>query len=75
MQPTDKKNQRDSQLNATAKAPLENTSTIMPPSFSTEQLLHTLEVHQIQLAAQCESLMQAQIDLEESREYYPKFPS
>ena len=58
------------QLSDDAEAQLARTPRAETPGRSPEALLHELHEHQIELEMQNESLRQAQIALEESREHY-----
>jgi len=61
------------QLCCAAKAKLANEPQPNVPDLSFEALLHELQVHQIELEAQNESLRQAHIEMEESRDRYVDF--
>ena len=67
--PTGKK-PHDLTLRAAAEAQLVDTSTKKAPGLPVEELLHELQVHQIELEMQNEALRQAQSALEESRDRY-----
>jgi len=58
-----------SSLRAAAEARIGDTPAAAP-TRSAEELLHELQVHQIELEMQNESLRQVQIELEESRDRY-----
>ena len=57
-------------LRAAAEIELANNPVVGVPGLSTENLLHELHVHQIQLEMQNETLRQAHSALEESRDRY-----
>jgi len=57
-------------LRAAAEIELANNPVVGEPGLSTENLLHELHVHQIQLEMQNETLRQAHSALEESRDRY-----
>ncbi len=61
------------QLRCAAKAKLANEPQPNVPDLSFEALLHELQVNQIELEAQNESLRQAHIEMEESRDRYVDF--
>jgi PAS domain S-box-containing protein len=67
MTPKDKKPPIDSGLRAKAEAQLTNSQPTELSARSTEELLHELCVHQIELEMQNETLRRAQRELEESR--------
>lgn len=60
----------DPQLRAAAEAQLANTLVVKSPERPIEELLHELQVHQIELEMQNDALRQTQIALEESRDRY-----
>jgi hypothetical protein len=66
----DGKRPRKSRLRAEAEARLAGTPRAGAPARSTEELLHELQVHQIELEMQNEELRRAGIVLEESRDRY-----
>jgi diguanylate cyclase (GGDEF)-like protein/PAS domain S-box-containing protein len=57
-------------LRASAEARLANSRAMEPAARPAEELLHELQVNQIELEMQNEALCQAQIALEESRDRY-----
>ena len=57
-------------LRETAEARLSGTTVPETPARSAEDLLHELQVHQIELEMQNEALRQSQVALEESRDRY-----
>lgn len=57
-------------LRGAAEAALTRNSTIKPMPHADGALLHELQVHQIELEMQNESLRQSQAELEESRDRY-----
>ncbi len=57
-------------LRADAEAKLTGAPPSAAPTRSADELLHELQVHQIELEMQNEALRQAQLDLEESRDRY-----
>nr|WP_026600365.1 ATP-binding protein [Methylomonas sp. 11b] len=67
MTPKDKKPPSDAGLRAKAEAQLTNSQPTELSARSTEELLHELCVHQIELEMQNETLRRAQQELEESR--------
>jgi PAS domain S-box-containing protein len=67
MTPKDKKPPSDAGLRAKAEAQLTNSQPTELSARSTEELLHELCVHQIELEMQNETLRRAQRELEESR--------
>ncbi len=64
-----KKTAQPNSLRAAAEARLADIPA-QPPRLSAEELLHELQVHQIELEMQNEALRQAQIELEASRDRY-----
>ncbi len=58
------------QLRTEAEARLVDTKPSAAPKRSAEELLHELQVHQIELEMQNEELRRAQVALEESRDRY-----
>ncbi|MCX7148214.1 MAG: PAS domain S-box protein, partial [Rhodocyclales bacterium] len=69
MNPSEKKQQHDPQLHAVAEAQLASAPK-EAPKRTAEQLLHELQVHQIELEMQNETLRESQRALEESRDRY-----
>jgi len=67
--PGDKK-QDDLRLRAAAERQIDNAPRDEPLARPAEELLHELQVHQVELEMQNEALRQAQIALEESRDRY-----
>ena len=57
-------------LRADAEARLGHPSPAKAPGRSADELMHELQVHQIELEMQNEALRQAQLELEESRDRY-----
>jgi len=57
-------------LRDAAESKLAKSSVAAAPARTVEDLLHELQVHQIELEMQNESLRQAQLSLEESRDRY-----
>ena len=70
MNPPDEKNPYDPQLRAAAETQLAKTGLAETPARPRDDLLHELQVHQIELEMQNEALRQAQIALGESRDRY-----
>ncbi len=62
--------QRDALLRAKAEMHLGSAPTMAASARSAEELLHELQVHQIELEMQNEDLRRAQVVLEESRDRY-----
>ena len=60
-------------LQAEAESQLDHAHSTKIPHRSARQLLHELEVHQIELETQNETLRQSQVALEESRDRYIDF--
>src|SRR5690242_10337676 len=58
------------ELRRQAEAEFAHARPARPPARSAEELLHDLQVHQIELEMQNEALRQSQIALEESRDAY-----
>ena len=67
--PEDKK-QDELRLRATAERQIDNAPRDEPLARTAEELLHELQVHQVELEMQNEALRQAQIALAESRDRY-----
>lgn len=63
-------NQPDAQLRAAAETLLENSPLNEAAARPAEDLLHELQVHQIELEMQNEALRQSKIALEEARDRY-----
>ncbi len=59
-----------SPLRADAEAQLGRAPPVETPSRSDAELLHELQVYQLELEMQCETLRQTQVALEESRDRY-----
>ena len=57
-------------LRSAAEGQLTSAPMAVDATLSTSELLHELQVHQVELEMQNESLRQAQIALEESRDRY-----
>jgi PAS domain S-box-containing protein len=70
MNPPDEKKPYDPQLRAAAETQLATTGLAKTPARPRDDLLHELQVHQIELEMQNEALRQAQIALGESRDRY-----
>jgi PAS domain S-box-containing protein len=70
MKQNDKSRPPEPGLRAAAEIELANNPVVGEPGLSTENLLHELHVHQIQLEMQNETLRQAHSALEESRDRY-----
>ena len=70
MNPPDEKKPYDPQLRAAAETQLATTGLVETPARPRDDLLHELQVHQIELEMQNEALRQAQIALGESRDRY-----
>ena len=76
MSPLDEKQQHDLLLRATAERHIDNAQqfkdplTPEVPELSAEDLLHELQVHQVELEMQNEALRQKQTELEASRDRY-----
>src|ERR1035437_8166357 len=60
----------DGSLRGDAEAELKHTPRAEVPARSAGELLHELQVHQIELEIQNEALREAQVALEESRDRY-----
>lgn len=69
MSPTSKK-QHDTELRTAAELQLASEPERIPSSATSEAIMHDLHVHQIELEMQNESLRQAKVALEESRDRY-----
>jgi PAS domain S-box-containing protein len=67
--PEDKK-RHDLRLRASAERQIDNAPRDEPRARPAEELLHELQVHQVELEMQNEALRQAQIALAESRDRY-----
>jgi two-component system, cell cycle sensor histidine kinase and response regulator CckA len=70
LNPPDDKDHHDTVLREAANARLANSTKTEIPARSAEQLLHELQVHQIELEMQNETLRQSQKALAESRDRY-----
>lgn len=70
MSPQDDQDHSDSLLREAAEARLANGTKTAIPARSAEELLHELQVHQIELEMQNEALRQSQVALAESRDRY-----
>jgi PAS domain S-box-containing protein len=70
MNPPDEKKPHDPQLRAAAETQLAKTAMAATTARPVEDLLHDLQVHQIELEMQNEALRQANIALEDSRDRY-----
>ena len=64
---------RDAQLRMEAEARLANNPVPRPLACRVKELLHELQVHQVELKMQNEALQDAQIALEESRDHFVDF--
>ncbi len=65
-----KKSHPATRLRAQAETQLANNTPSEMPARSAEELLHELQVHQIELEMQNKALRQTQLALEESRDHY-----
>lgn len=65
-----KKSMSQDLLRKTDEAKLVSEQPVNVPVRSAEELLHELQVHQVEVEMQNESLRHAQVDLEESRDRY-----
>jgi two-component system cell cycle sensor histidine kinase/response regulator CckA len=70
MNPQDDKDHPDPLLREAAEERLANATQTEIPARSAEELLHELQVHQIELEMQNEALRQSQMALAESRDRY-----
>ena len=68
--PPDENSNRDPQLRAAAERQLADNPQEMPPASSAEEMLHELQVQQIELEMQNETLRRSQIELEAARDRY-----
>jgi two-component system sensor kinase FixL len=66
-------NEEQTSLRTNAESQLVHTSPATPSVRSAEELLHELQMHQIELEMQNEELRRAQVVLEESRDRYVDF--
>ncbi len=73
MKHSDKEKRQLRQLRAEAEAKLATVTTTEPAARPAEELLHELQVHQIELQMQNEALQEALIALEESRDRFVDF--
>ena len=73
MHPSDEKQPFDPQLRTDAEARLADFPRIASPGRPAAELLHELHVHQIELEMQNESLRQALVALEDSRDRFVDF--
>ncbi len=67
------RNEEQASLRSNAESQLVHTSSATPSVRSAEELLHELQVHQIELEMQNEELRRVQVVLEEARDRYVDF--